>query len=222
MNWAVAVITAPREPSWLGDTVQSLTQAGWGKITLHAEPHTNIPAHLAHLHTVVTSRRVGPHLNFRGALARLVEEDLSADAYAVFEDDIEVTRSLRDWLDTAGLWPSARVGVISLYTAAVNHREQPGWHRCDELPRRAHGALAYVFPPDAASDFLSKPPPSNTWGQQDYWVGRWCRDAGLEYWMHSPSFVRHLGEVSTIQTRELNEYRQCGAFLEDIENSEVT
>jgi len=40
--------------------------------------------------------------------------------------------------------------------------------------------------------------------------------------MHSPSFVRHLGEVSTIQTRELDEYRQCRAFLENIDNSEVT
>lgn len=46
------------------------------------------------------------------------------------------------------------------------------------------------------------------------------RDAGLEYWMHSPSFVRHLGEVSTIQTRQLDEYRQCRVFLEKIEVGE--
>jgi hypothetical protein len=220
MKWAVALITAPREPSWLRDTVESLTRAGWDKPTLYAEPDTPVFADLGHLDMVVNRRRLGPHLNFRRALAGLVEQSASAEAYAVFEDDVAVTGNLRGWLETVGLWPSCRVGVVSLYTAAVNHREQPGWHKCEDLPKRAHGALAYVFPPDAARDFLAKPPASKTWGQQDYWVGRWCRDAGLEYWMHSPSLVRHLGEVSTIQTRELDEYRQCRVFLERIDIGE--
>lgn len=220
MNWAVAVITAPREPSWLRDTVESLTRAGWDKITLYAEPGTLVPADLGHPDVVVNRRRLGPHLNFRRALAGLMEQNATADAYAVFQDDIQVTRNVRVWLETLGLWPSHRVGVLSLYTSALNHCERRGWHRCEDLPKRAHGAQAYVFPPDAARLFLSKPPVRNTWGQTDYWVGRWCRGAGLDYWMHSPSFVRHLGEVSTIQTRPLDEYRQCRVFLETIEVGE--
>ncbi len=164
--------------------------------------------------------RLSPAL-FRDRVRAFDAFRLALQDHAVFQDDVKLTRNLRAWLETVGLWPSPRVAVLSLYTAAVNHRERPGWHRCEDLPRRAHGALAYVFPPHAARDFLAKPPPSNTWGQQDYWVGRWCRDAGLEYWMHSPSFVRHVGEVSTIQTLALDEYRQCREFLEQIDAPET-
>jgi hypothetical protein len=216
MDWAVAVTTAPRGPSWLMPTIESLARAGWKDLTLQAEPGTYIPCDIPQVQVVTNAHRLGPHLNFRAALAGLVRENAKADAHAVFEDDIEVTRSLRFWLETEGLWPSGRVGVVSLYTASVNHRDQEGWHLCDDLPRRACGALAYVFPPDAARDFASRPPVRNTWGQQDYWVGRWCREAGLQYWMHSPSFVRHLGEVSTTLGRGLDEQRQCRRFLEGI------
>jgi len=82
---------------------------------------------------------------------------------------------------TEGLWPSTRVGVVSLFTAAVNHRAEPGWHICDDLPYGAHGAQAYLFPPDAAKAFLSIGPVRNTWTHEDYWVGWWCRHTNREY-----------------------------------------
>jgi len=160
-------------------------------------------------------------MNFRAALAALVSGNPNVDAYALFEDDVELTLNLRAWLEKDGLWASEQVGVMSLFTASVHHRSEQGWHTCDELPNGAYGAQGYIFPPSSARDFISIPPVRNTWAQQDYWVGRWCRNARLDYWMHSPSLARHLGEVSTITNQGFNDCRQCRQFLEriDIENT---
>ena len=216
MRWSVGVLTAPRPRSRLAETVRSLAQAGWSDLTLRAEPGTPVAQDRRGVRVVVNDRRLGPHLNFRTTLHGLLTEQPAADAYAVFEDDILVTKNLRSWLESRGLWPSDRVGVLSLFTAAVNDRPEDGWHPCVGLPGRAYGAQAFVFPPDCARAYLAMPQPRSTWGQQDYWVGWWCLKSGLEYWMHSPSFVRHIGDASSIIDQPLNEYRQCRRFVEEI------
>jgi hypothetical protein len=208
--------------SYLARTLSSIADAGWRELTIFAEPATAIPGNAEGCRIIRNSRCLGPHRNFRAALAGLVDSQPGVDAYAVFEDDIALTAGLRAWLESGGLWPSGRVGVVSLYTAAINHQLQPGWHACPELPKLAQGALAYLFPPESARSFLSTSPLSYTWGQQDFWVGWWCRRVGLEYWMHSPSFIRHLGEVSSIGTQGLDPHRQCGEFLEEIDPQDVT
>jgi len=213
MKWAIAIITAPRESSRLEATLSSVAEAGWDNPIVVAEPNAPIPASVSQLRVLRNPHRLGPHRNFRRAVSVLLEVEPQADAYAVLEDDIQMSASLRAWLDSTGVWPSDRTGVLSLFTAYANHSMQPGWHPCRDVPRRAHGAQAYVFPPRAAIAYLSMPPRRMTWGQTDYWVGWWCRESGYEYWMHSPSFVRHTGKESTIIHLPLDEYRQCREFL---------
>jgi hypothetical protein len=218
MHWAVAITTAPRPTSYLESTLRSLANAGWDAATISAEPGARLPMGFDPKRVAINPHCLGPHQNFRAALARLVNRDAGADAYAVFQDDIEVTSGLRRLLEAGGLWPSPRVGVVSLYTAAPNHSRRIGWHKCERLPQKAFGALAYVFPPSSALAFLSAPA-RPTWAQTDYWVGHWCEHAQLEYWMHSPSFVRHLGEASSIDGRRITQHRQCREFVPAVSGS---
>jgi len=218
VKWAVAVTATDRNPSWLGTTLHSLGYAGWDDPILWAEPGLKIPSEWHRLRVIRNPRRLGPHFNFRAALTGLVAAQPDVDAYAVFQDDVRVTVGLRTWLENE-LWPSNRVGVVSLFTASINAATRAGWHRCDDLPRRATGAQAYVFPRLAARAFASAPPVSNSWAKTDYWVGKWCRDSSLEYWMHSPSLALHIGRDSSISDRGLDRFRQCSAFLERISAS---
>lgn len=171
MKWATAITTAPRESSRLEATLSSVADAGWHDPIVVAEPDTPIPSSLALTRVLRNPHRLGPHRNFRRALSLLLEIEPKAEAYGVFQDDIQMAGNLRVWLDSTGVWPSDRVGVLSLYTASANHSPQPGWHSCRDVPRRAHGALAVVFPPQSAAAYLSMPPRRLTWGQTDYWIG---------------------------------------------------
>jgi len=213
MKWATAIITAPREPSWLAATLSSVAEAGWDNPLVVAEPDSRVPPSANGIRVFRNPHRLGPHRNFRRALSILLEADPHADAYGIFQDDIQLTGNLKAWLDLTGVWPSDRAGVLSLFTASVNHSTKPGWNVCEDVPRRAYGAQAYVFRPRAAAAYLSTAPRQMTWGQNDYWVGWWCRESGYEYWIHSPSFVRHLGNRSTVMEQSLDEFRQCRAFV---------
>lgn len=203
IKWAVGVTTAPREPSTLYKTQWSIRAAGWDRFAVFADGEA----------------RIGPYLNFLAALQGLVSSKPSADAFVVFQDDISVSEDLRSWLE--GDWqfqcllehdPTCPTGVISLYTAAPNHVEEPGWREL-EFPATKLGALAYVFPSESARAFLAFPPSRTAARGTDVQVARWCRDTRREYWCHSPSFVMHTGHQSALENPGgVPECRQCKAF----------
>jgi len=204
-QWAAAVTTARRGADYLTGTLKSLAMAGWLRVHVFADvgadPVDSQPWH-------PSDRWLGPYQNFLRALEALADIYPNADAYAVFQDDILVSRGCRLWLE-GQLWPDPLPGVVSLYTAAeIAAGRNDGWFGLDPalLPRKAYGALAYVFPPAHAKKFLSSPPKHGSRTMLDVAVGRWCRENGLPYVQHVPSLVQHVGEVSAI-TRGPDEQR---------------
>ncbi len=86
--------------------------------------------------------------------------------------------------------------------------------------RLAYGALAYLMPIDSARRFLDDDPHPENKTQIDLNVGEWCQDTGLQYWMHSPSLVQHIGEVSAICKARLVDCRRANDYVEDVKGLE--
>lgn len=210
MTVSCAVTTSPRpNADYLPATLRSIDNAGFPQPVLFAEPGSPLPGQYS---VVQNTESLGPYQNFLAALRWLLRET-DADWLAVFQDDIELT---------PGLWPLSLPGeVVSLYTASPYHSKAPGWHRqANVCGRVVYGALAVLMVRDVAARFVSNPPRRTARGQTDFSIGEFCRREGLDYWLHSPSFCRHQGGVSSISLRQIApgvaELRNCRAFCSDI------
>ncbi len=80
-----------------------------------------------------------------------------------------------------------------------------------------YGALAYLMPIDSARRFIEDSPHPESKNQIDLKMGEWCQNTGLQYWMHSPSLVQHVGEVSAICAAGLTEYRRASDYVRELE-----
>lgn len=200
--------------SYLEDTLRSLRAAGF-------EPQVMLDHELK-----------GCYRNFKDALWFASQGD--PDAVVVFQDDIEVSLGLREWLES-NLWPEPPedIGVVSLYTSGVHDQPVDGWHELDlvvqeegHLPwGKAYGALANLFPIESARKLLRDNPRPELLNGNERIVAEWCANQGLSFWMHSPSMTKHTGEVSTFVDRYptnvpllpcITDARQCKRFCKDV------
>jgi hypothetical protein len=117
-RWATAMLTAPRRDPRIEQTLDSLNGAGFGNIHIFAEPDAWIPDRYRDLQVTRRPRRFGNFLNFYSSLCTLLEEFPYADAYAVFQDDIELATGLRLWCEDQ-LWPLDN-GIVSLFTPRLH------------------------------------------------------------------------------------------------------
>lgn len=206
-TWAVGIITTPRNPPTLHKSYRSIMEAGWlwPRIFYHGEkPSFPCPA-------IECTNPPGCFQNWLFAAEHLLQDAIEwkLDRILIFEDDVQVTCNLRERLAETEL-PN---GVVSLYCGAINHHDEGGWHRVEKLPKHSHGALAYVWPVGLLESFVSEHWKSEWANGTDSHVGTWCRKNKVDYWCHSPSFVRHTGDVSTIPEAGVEIYRQCREFL---------
>jgi hypothetical protein len=153
-------------------------------------------------------------------LAELVQREPYADAYFMCEDDVVFCRNLRPWLERE-LWPEPRLGVVSLFSAAIHPLAQMGWNRVDAGPALA-GAQAYIFPNSAARHLLQHPLPVNHrrrgyhkgLADNDAVVGLWAKLADLPVFLHQPSLAQHIGETSALGHGTLaSDARKASCFI---------
>lgn len=105
------------------------------------------------------------------------------------------------------LWPGEDVAAVSLYCPRPCGRSRPGWYALDAA--WVWGALAFVFPPGAASRLVTDQGVfDHRWSQRnegkaniDVVVGQWAADHGLRVHYPSPSLVQHIGDTSTLWPR---------------------
>jgi hypothetical protein len=151
---------------------------------------------------------------------RLLLERGAHDALIVFQDDIVVAKGLFAWLEET-LWPAdpETIGCVSLYTAGANSREENGWYTSDDLPNfKPWGACGLCFPRRSAELLLANPPNKALMSCSDASVATFCRMNELNFWMHSPSLVQHIGETSSLgigNTRGITEDRCASRFCVD-------
>lgn len=214
LRWDCAVTTAKRETPTLDATLTSLAAAGWEEpLVIHDVGCRSRARRAFHSHY-----QLGSWGSLRTAGKMLLVQKPAAEVYLISQDDVEYTAGLREHLNNDArfldLIEADETGVLSLYTAAPNHQPAGGWHRVD-VPKRAFGALAYVFSRTSLSDFVLQAGKDSEHWQSDRWTGRWCRLQSRKYYCHSPSFARHTGYVSSLPMPVRNEeFRQCKSFAE--------
>lgn len=199
MRIVSAVTTCQRQGvDYLPATIESICNAGFS------------------VEIVKDQSMAGSWWALREALKRLLERP--ADAYCVFQDDIQVAKGCRAWLESQ-LWPipESQVGVLSLYTASPCHL-RPGWFSSEELPVvRCYGACGLVFPRHTAQLVLSHKDRSMLTGSDTTLAGI-CRKNGLAWLNFSPSMIEHVGAVSAIQLigGTLDENRTARNWIDDV------
>jgi glycosyltransferase involved in cell wall biosynthesis len=202
LTWAVGLTTAPRPNPTIERTLSSLQAAGFETIHIFAEPGTRLPRPSNHLPVVVNPQRLGTLLNLYSSLAALLASLPSADAFAVFQDDIDAAHGLKQWCDEQ-FWP-LDASVVSLFTPRLHSGSSPGWRLLSPGYQRACGAQALVFRRDAVHEFLSDPLVMNRLqakgNNNDAVVAGWTARHGRSIAYHTPSLVQHLGHQSSIYT----------------------
>lgn len=199
MHIVSAITTCPRQGvSYLESTLQSLHDAGF-------EPEI-----------VRDENMSGSWWALREALQRLLERE--ADAFVVFQDDLQIAKGCREWLETQ-LWPmpEENVGVVSLYCATPCH-ERPGWFTTDDLGvYRTWGALALCFPRHSAKRIVAHKERALLNGS-DTTVAGLLRNWGMKWFLHSPSLVEHTGAISAVAPLEvgLTPQRVSGNWCRDV------
>lgn len=200
LRWAVGMLTAPRGAPRIGETIRSVQTAGFGSITIFAEPESWLPSEAGQHRVVNRSRRLGNIANFYDALATLMEENPGAGAIAMFQDDIRLANGAREWLERE-LWPGG-TGIVSVFTPRAHAGEEIGWRLLKPGYFWTMGAQGLVIRPDVLVEFLADPQviASMRRGRDgdDAVLGSWATRRGLSIAYHTPSLVDHVGHVSSI------------------------
>jgi hypothetical protein len=224
--WAAAVTTcAARLDTLLPRTLASLAAGGFGRPRLFADGVTHQRA--ADLERVtgcpVTAR--SPAVRTAGswvlALYELYLRDPQAHRYAVFQDDVEVMRNLRPYLERVPFPPQSYLNLITQLDSENAVRGKPvGWHEGAALatspPQLFHGrpsqkgcgACALVFDRGGVVELLSsrhlaaRPQHQHRgWQAIDGGVVESLNRAGWRELVHQPSLCSHVGGRSTMGHR---------------------
>lgn len=227
-TWTIGLTTVPgRKYDLLPRTLASLKAAGWNRVRLFVDGCG--PAEAKEYEDrhgqEVTARepRIRAFGNFVLGLAELYVRNPVADRYMMVQDDVEVYRNLRAYLDRQ---PFPKQGYWNLYSAFENEAEvapvlasgKTGWTEGTvmrskdgktEHPRRlqrGRGALALVFDREGVIRVLSymgtiQKPAHADRGYRliDGAVVTAMNEQGWREWVHAPTLANHLGLRSSIE-----------------------
>lgn len=207
MKWAYGVTTVPsRRETLLPKTLASLKEAGFSKPRLFVDG-ADLPSPYDHFELETTLHYPTVRCAAQWVLSawELYARDPWADRYAIFQDDFVTYPHLRDYLESCS-YPQK--GYWNLFTFPHNHKlaeGKEGWHPSDQYGK---GAVALVFSNPALMNLLTQPHlicrfRSETRGHHsiDGGIVESFRKLGWKEFVHNPSLVQHMGEVSTVSHR---------------------
>lgn len=220
-TWVVGITTAPRQHATLEQSANSLRDAGWTDGTIFADPGTELEETSLPFPVTTRTQAMGSWPNWFLSLTEMYMLNPHADAYLLCQDDVLYCQGLREYLESE-LWPDRALGVVSLHTASHQDRGGLGFYRT-EFGSAAWGAQAYVFSNCGLRALLRDPAVVNHRqrgrlnGERnvDSVVGRWCKESGWGYFLHSPSLTQHIGDTSTLwrtSTKAIGR-RQAATFV---------
>lgn len=224
-RWAVGMTTAPRRIPTLERSLASVANAGWSQVRLFAEPNTDLKNRSEH---AITQRDyvLGAFPNFYLGLSELFLRDPHAQAYLMFQDDVEIAAGARKYLERV-LWPqpTEQCGIVSLYCPSHHLSNGHAGFQIESAGWDTWGALAYVFSPTSVIAFLTdahvichrRRGPADGLKNVDSVAGKWCSRTGWNYYVHTPSLVQHTGRTSTLYpTAGLGGRRRAAVALSQI------
>ncbi len=213
-EWAYGVTTClERLESHLPATLLSLKQAGFPAPRLFLDGGIAEVATYVHSHTGLEVSPRFPRIRLWGnwilGLQELYLRQPYADRYALFQDDLEAAKGLREYLE-ATQYPNQGKAYLNLYTFLENEEvgtKATGWHESSSLrgkpgqaPQRGRGALGLVFNRDAvtcilgAASVVKKPQdPNRGWRNIDGAIVQAMNDHGFREYVHNPTLVNHTG-----------------------------
>lgn len=216
-----AVITAERPGgvSYLDETLDSIYMAGFNSIFVKIDgvlcDNFNVPEFSAcPLDIISSGARLGIVPSFRETIFEMLLNKPDPGFVALFQDDIRVAKGLANWLPE-NLPIEA---VYMLYCAAEREerytRDPEGWQSVDlkNDDLMFLGACGVVMDTGTARAFISHRPPAST-VRLGRALGEFCKATGVPMWVHSPSLIQHVGEISY---RGPAPIRQAGKFCEDV------
>ncbi len=199
-RWAMAMLTAPRAEPKIEQTLDSLRNAGFEDVHIFAEPEAWIPERFSHLPVTKRPQRFGNFLNFYSCLSTLTCQHPDADAYAIFQDDIQLATGLRQWCEEQ-LWPLNN-GIVSLFTPRLHANSKAGWQIVSPGFQRVCGAQALIFRKDLLQKFLADARVIHSLRLRHHYddavLGGWLSREGLGIAYHTPSPVQHVGRISSL------------------------
>lgn len=200
LQWATAMLTAPRSEPRIDESLQSLLNAGFEHIHVFAEPGSWIPGESGSFTITQRGRKLGNFRNFYSCLSTLLHDHPDADAFAVFQDDIRAAAGLKEWC-SAQLWPLDN-GIVSLFTPRIHADRKSGWRILSPGFQRVCGAQALVFRRDMLWKFLSDARVLQCLRIRKYGddavLGGWLSREGRGIAYHTPSPVEHIGHISSL------------------------
>lgn len=209
MKWAYGVTTVPmRRRTTLPKTLASLQAAGFDKPWLFVDGDQNADLWAKEFGLEVTTRH--PNIRVFGnwflSAHELMIREPHADRYAVFQDDFVTYPNLRKYLESCE-YPEA--GYWNLYTFPANQTLAPkseGWFLSNQ---RGLGAVALVFNRKVLEAILTTQHmierPKDTargWRNVDGGIVTGANKAGVKEYVHHPSLVQHIGDVSAMANRQ--------------------
>lgn len=199
LKWSIAVLTSPRPGApKLDATLRSIKLAGFPEPAIHDDE-----GKLAEYGTYGSWRRC-----LQIALERPCNRVL------ILEDNVELSEGLAEYLECHRPPP----GIASLYCSPLHDTSDSifGWVPVHDVPKRACRALAYSMTPDIGRAILETAPLAHKPHSTDHAVGQWCKKQRHGYFVHSPSFAIHRGDVSCLPDAGSPQVRQCRRWVSSI------
>jgi len=212
IRWAYGITTHPsRVDTLLPQTLHSLEKAGFPK------PHVFLDGefinHYAHLRFTGRTDPVGIVGNWMLGMLELLIVNPCADRYLMFQDDIQVSCNLREYLEQCE-YPKGKY-YYNLYSFPENEALSggtTGWH---ESNQNGLGALGLMFDRDGLVDLMAteryvrKPLEASRPSRAiDGAVLIALRSRGYKEYVHNPSLVQHVGMKSTMPGKPPNAVSQ--------------
>lgn len=210
LKWSYGVTTVPsRRDDLLPRTLESLKAAGFDAPRLFIDGAKGPYAAWDQLQYTCRYPAVRCAGNWILSLMELYLREPCQDRYALFQDDLITLPNLRRYLEVT---PYQRNTYLNLYTFPVNQalthgRIKPGKKYAGFYPSNqlGKGALALVFDNDAVRALLTSKhlydrAMNETRGHKsiDGGIVTAMRNVGYQEYVHDPSLVQHIGEVSTV------------------------
>ena len=197
MNFAHAILTAPRPQSTLRQTLESLRHGGftsdfWFHDGSPPDGEATSPRWCTAAY-IDLLRRVGKAMD-------VGKWRPDAEGLLVFEDDVVVCKGLCEYLQSIP-WPEAidQIAAVSPYcpTAYSNYKAFRRWHREDRRVTLA-GTQAFLYTRRAMRELVQYLDPERRKDDGeiagvDVQFGMYAKEFDLHIHYHVPSLVQHIG-----------------------------